>query len=287
MNKSGWAFEEKTSMAGKIFSSAWTPIIAGGSILAVIATSVMALAVSDNLRSTRTHENETLLLAPPGPALDPVQVDAMISEHFQMLLAEPDFRKVIELDWQGAHPDNHMPMVSLTLELRDTLATISQDFAATGMARLPAEDQRSYYRVSSKIMRQWPVKACAMAISGDVSSQELQRAELAGLREIDPNEAQNYLSIVRRAALADLRANSPVRHLSDAQTAMAEKALSQEIVRLVSKNTTEETIRIAGPGNLVPSDAEVCEFGLTSMEAATALEGEIGRLVMAMLSSQE
>lgn len=153
-------------------------------------------------------------------------------------------------------------------------AQLIQSWAIKGIARLPAADQRSFYRYILQWMTVATPEDCKqMMISSDKSALENGRLELKYFYRMSQSELETYLALLRKSIFAELRDFPSTRTLSGEQLQIAEKAFTSSFAEMIKSEGVgmDVVMAFSDPKSARPQQA--CDAGKLVLKTLMNMKG--------------
>lgn len=162
----------------------------------------------------------------------------------------------------------------------------AHETAVLGTARLPVADRRRALEMSRHVLAAMPDDAtCAAHTRGALDPAQMLRLELSTLAVLGPEAAAEHLALVRRALTAEVADDPPYVPLPDAEAARAAEAYQAAVLAAVEADPERPAMEVVLRAFDTAEDAAVCRFAQLSLDAALAVEGAAGDLVVRLLTS--
>lgn len=132
-------------------------------------------------------------------------------------------------------------------ELGKFVRTLTHSLALKGFARLSAADQRAvvhYNRLMVENAMNGRVCRASQLFTGEATSEEIRLSGRHLLNKISIQDLNAYLRAYKRAVLAEVRQDPPVRGATRAQAELAERALGRAFDKAMNGLSDQELERL-------------------------------------------
>jgi hypothetical protein len=160
-------------------------------------------------------------------------------------------------------------------------AELFQSWAIKGLARLPAADQRQFYRFILQWMNVAGADDCKrLMFSDDQSAVDNGRLEMKYYPRMAQGELEAYFALLRKAVLAELRDFPSAKSLNREQLDIADKAFEARLEELIRRGDTpvETLLAMAEPSKAGAPAA--CEAGKLIFRTLLDMKGFAGDLMV-------
>jgi hypothetical protein len=151
---------------------------------------------------------------------------------------------------------------------------VFQAWSLKGLARLPAEDQRQFYRLLVRLMSVMTPADCKLLLMSDgKSASEVGQTEIKYYSKLSKTEFENYLALLRKSMYAELRDFPATKTLNQTQLETADKAFQSKFEEIVREDNVDlGTIQaITDLANAKPREA--CEGGKLVINTVLRMRG--------------
>lgn len=151
---------------------------------------------------------------------------------------------------------------------------VFQAWSLKGLARLPADDQRQFYRLLVRLMSVMTPADCKLLLMSDgKSASEVGQTEIKYYSKLSKTEFENYLALLRKSMYAELRDFPATKTLNQTQLETADKAFQSKFEEIVREDDIDlGTIQaITDLANAKPREA--CEGGKLVINTVLRMKG--------------
>ena len=151
---------------------------------------------------------------------------------------------------------------------------VLQAWSLKGLARLPAEDQRQFYRLLIRLMSVMTPADCKLLLMSDgKSASEVGQTEIKYYAKLSKIEFENYLALLRKSMYAELRDFPATKTLNQTQLETADKAFQSKFEEIVREDNVDLSaiLAIADLANAKPQEA--CEGGKLVINTVLRMKG--------------
>ena len=139
---------------------------------------------------------------------------------------------------------------------------------------MPAEDQRQFYRFLIKLMSVMTPADCRLLLLSDgKSASEVGQIEIKYYSKLSIIDFENYLALVRKSVLAELRDFPAAKTLNETQLETADKAFQSKFEEMVREGNIRSEIIFAMANFSDAGPEEACEGGKLVINTVLRMKG--------------
>jgi len=154
---------------------------------------------------------------------------------------------------------------------------LNDDLAMKGLRRLETSDQRTFLSLQNGMYTKLTPNECRLVLNEDaLSSQQQYALGMHLLTKLSDNDVNLYLTVFRRAILAEVRNHPAVRTVSEPQRAAAEDAFATELDREITAHAKSQAFARSKSSDSANSDSDAsCDSFLLPLSAMLKMKGAV------------
>lgn len=202
-------------------------------------------------------------------------------EHFNALYKNPEVTKAIVSELRDMRFDKN----ATTKQLREAGRQFGSEYflskVMSGLNRLPTPDQRAFILFILKWMNHASADDCKrLLVASGQSGKEDQFLEIKYYNRFAQAEIQQYLTIARRAFLAEIRNFPLARTFNSEQIIMADQLLESELEEKIMAQSQNLGLMEAIVDMESASPKDACDAGKLIFATVYDLRGFVGDLAV-------
>jgi hypothetical protein len=151
---------------------------------------------------------------------------------------------------------------------------VFQAWSIKGLARLPVEDQRQFYRLLVKLMSLMTPQDCKLLLTSDgKSASEVGQIEVRYYEKFPKVDFENYLALVRKAVYSELRDFPASKTLNQTQLETADKAFQSKFEEIIKEDNVDLGTIVAITDLASANPQEACEGGKLVINTVLRMKG--------------